>query len=193
DRGPFHRDRVIDVSHRTADLLGFSSKGVAKVKVEYVARAPIDGSDDRRLSASLSINEPAQVPSGSAVMVASATPFVPALPRAVPETTSSGAIPEPLQRPFDLGHEDGEDAAAPAARQAEAAPAPAPVRTASATVPVRAAFPAPAPAPVAAQQRVAFQAQPVARSAAPSSGWSVGAAPVSGLSYAGVATDGSGR
>ncbi|OYX69249.1 MAG: hypothetical protein B7Y95_18640 [Rhizobiales bacterium 32-66-11] len=197
DRGPYHQNRVIDVSHRTADLLGFSGKGVAKVRVEYVARAPLDGSDDRKLSASLSINEPAQVPGASAVMVASATPFVPSLPRAVPQTSSSGDIPEPLQRPFDLGHEGGEDAAAPTVRQAEAAPVPAPVRTASAAAPkpvsARAAFPAPAPAPVAAQQRVAFQAQPVARSTAPSSGWSVGAAPVSGLSYAGVATDGSGR
>ncbi|MFG1395632.1 septal ring lytic transglycosylase RlpA family protein [Roseixanthobacter pseudopolyaromaticivorans] len=196
DRGPYHQNRVIDVSHRTADLLGFSGKGVAKVRVEYVARAPLDGSDDRKLSASLSINEPAQVPSGSAVMVASATPFVPALPRAMPETSNAGSVPEPLQRPFDLGHEDGEEAAAPVRQaEAEAAPAPVQVRTAAVATPapVRTAAVAPAPVPVAAQQRVAFQAQPVARSTAPSSGWSVGPAPVSGLSYAGVATDGSGR
>ncbi|MFG1462843.1 septal ring lytic transglycosylase RlpA family protein [Xanthobacter sp. DSM 24535] len=187
DRGPFHRDRVIDVSHRTADLLGFSSKGVAKVKVEYVARAPIDGSDDRRLSASLSINEPAQVPTGSAVMVASAAPFVPNLPRAVPLETAS-EIPTPPQRPFDLGHEEGEDAPAqPHQAAAQPAPSVVPVRTASA------AFAAPAPAPVSAQQRVAFQAQPAAHSVPSPSGWAVGAAPVSGLSYAGVGYDGSGR
>lgn len=36
DRGPFRKDRVIDVSERAATLLGFKNQGVAKVKVEYL-------------------------------------------------------------------------------------------------------------------------------------------------------------
>ncbi len=34
DRGPFARGRIIDVSSKAADLLGFKGKGTAKVKVE---------------------------------------------------------------------------------------------------------------------------------------------------------------
>ena len=35
DRGPYARGRIIDVSRRAAELLGFKDKGVAKVRVTY--------------------------------------------------------------------------------------------------------------------------------------------------------------
>ena len=53
DRGPFAQDRVIDLSYKTAQLLGFHGRGLAKVKVDYVGRAPMAGSDDRKLMATL--------------------------------------------------------------------------------------------------------------------------------------------
>ena len=53
DRGPFAQDREIDLSYKTAQLLGFHGRGLAKVKVEYVGRAPLNGSDDRKLLATL--------------------------------------------------------------------------------------------------------------------------------------------
>lgn len=37
DRGPFAKDRVIDVSRRAAQLLGFHNKGTAKVRVQAIA------------------------------------------------------------------------------------------------------------------------------------------------------------
>ncbi len=37
DRGPFARGRIIDVSRRAAQMLGFKEKGVTRVKVEIVA------------------------------------------------------------------------------------------------------------------------------------------------------------
>ena len=37
DRGPFARGRIVDVSRRTAQLLGFERAGVAPVKIEIVA------------------------------------------------------------------------------------------------------------------------------------------------------------
>lgn len=37
DRGPFARGRIIDVSKRAADLLGFLGKGTAKVRVQVLA------------------------------------------------------------------------------------------------------------------------------------------------------------
>jgi rare lipoprotein A len=132
DRGPYHGGRVMDVSSRVADVLDFKGAGTAKVKVEYVGRAPLEGSDDSMLLASLRTNgAPATIdglPSGAPVMVASQAPtpfllnfFKPAAPRpapapepapaAAPEPTVAAAAPNPKllkappppPRPFDLG------------------------------------------------------------------------------------------
>ena len=43
DRGPYHGNRLIDVSTRAAKLLEFDGYGVARVRVEYVGRAPLEG------------------------------------------------------------------------------------------------------------------------------------------------------
>jgi rare lipoprotein A len=51
DRGPYHGNRLIDVSRMTAEVLGFRRKGTTKVRVTYVAPAPLRGSDDRMLLA----------------------------------------------------------------------------------------------------------------------------------------------
>src|SRR5579864_3573267 len=80
DRGPYRDNRVMDVSSRAADLLEFKGNGVARVRVEYVGRAPLEGSDDRALMATLRTGVPAPAP--SLVRVASAHPFVPELPSA---------------------------------------------------------------------------------------------------------------
>ena len=78
DRGPYHGNRLIDVSNKAAELLEFKGNGVARVRVEYIARAPLEGSDDRQLVATLRTGVPA--PSPSLVRVASARPFVPETP-----------------------------------------------------------------------------------------------------------------
>ncbi len=48
-RGPYAPGRIIDVSMKTAQVLGFGANGVARVRVEYMGPAPLDGSDDRLL------------------------------------------------------------------------------------------------------------------------------------------------
>ena len=100
DRGPYHGNRLIDVSNKAAELLEFKGNGVARVRVEYVARAPLEGSDDRQLMATLRTGVPA--PSPSLVRVASAHPFV-------PEVASHGRpirseVPMPQDRPYSLGN-----------------------------------------------------------------------------------------
>lgn len=52
DRGPFAHNRVLDVSKRTAELLGFKHAGTAEVKVEYAGPAPLQGDDEPFLLAS---------------------------------------------------------------------------------------------------------------------------------------------
>jgi rare lipoprotein A len=106
DRGPYHGNRLIDVSNKAAELLDFKGNGVARVRVEYVARAPLEGSDDRQLIATLRTGAPAPPP--SLVRVASARPFV-------PEASSSGRairgqVPMPEGRPYSLGNTSADQA-----------------------------------------------------------------------------------
>ena len=100
DRGPYHGNRLIDVSNKAAELLEFKGNGVAHVRVEYVGRAPLEGSDDRQLLATLRTGVPA--PSPSRVRVASARPFVPEI--ASNGRRIRGEVPVPDGRPYNLGN-----------------------------------------------------------------------------------------
>jgi rare lipoprotein A len=101
DRGPYHGNRIIDVSNKAAHLLDFKGRGIARVRVEYVGRAPLEGSDDRQLVATLRTGEPA--PSPSTVRVASARPFVPEMSR-TSVAAMRGNVPMPEERPYSLGN-----------------------------------------------------------------------------------------
>ncbi len=102
DRGPYHGDRLIDVSTRAAHLLDFHNRGTAWVRVDYVGRAPIEGSDDRILAATLRQDEPAPPPGGIKL---AATPLVPATWAAPPararfaSAASSDVLPETTGSP----------------------------------------------------------------------------------------------
>lgn len=99
DRGPYHGNRVIDVSHKVGQLLGFQEDGIARVRVEYVGRAPLEGSDDRMLVSTLRNGVAAPPP--PAVMVASAQPFMSNLHDR--GAASRGSVPVPSERPYSLG------------------------------------------------------------------------------------------
>lgn len=45
DRGPYKKDRIIDLSQRAAELLDFKHKGTALVRVQYLGPAPLNGDD----------------------------------------------------------------------------------------------------------------------------------------------------
>jgi rare lipoprotein A len=83
DRGPFHQGRLIDLSVRAAKLLGFYDKGVARVRVEYLGRASLSGSDDTKLAGTLRADEP----NGAPVRVAASAPV-------------SGPVGGPLVNPY---------------------------------------------------------------------------------------------
>jgi rare lipoprotein A len=101
DRGPYAKDRIIDVSVRTAQLLGFYGHGLTRVKVEYVGRAPLAGSDDRKLLATLRDGD---VPSKhGGVRLASAGSDTAALfsPQPVSRVAMPARnVPAPPERPY---------------------------------------------------------------------------------------------
>jgi rare lipoprotein A len=97
DRGPYTKNRVIDLSIGTAKALHFYGKGLAQVRVEYVGRAALAGSDDRVLIATLREGSPAPVPS-HVRMAANRTGM---LLRA--DANESNAMPLPTARPYELG------------------------------------------------------------------------------------------
>jgi rare lipoprotein A len=132
DRGPYHGGRVMDVSSRVADALDFKGAGTAKVKVEYIGRAALEGSDDSKLLATLRVDGgPATLdgsPTAAPVMLANsaveglANAFSPAPvhaqpPPPAPEPAPAAPVetlvetarpmpsfaPTPPARPFDLG------------------------------------------------------------------------------------------
>jgi rare lipoprotein A len=79
DRGPYHANRVMDVSKRVADALDFRRAGTGHVKVDYLGRAGLNGSDDNQLMATLTLDgRPASLPGydvpGVTTMIASAEP-----------------------------------------------------------------------------------------------------------------------
>jgi rare lipoprotein A len=94
DRGPYHANRVIDVSVHTAKLLGFYDNGVTRVRVDYVGRAALEGSDDAKLAATLRSGTPA--PGPTELKIASSRP---------PAEPVRSAVPLPADRPFELGHD----------------------------------------------------------------------------------------
>lgn len=197
DRGPYHGNRVIDVSHRAADMLGFKSTGTARVRVDYIGKAPLEGSDDIQLASTLRMNgKPAEAP---AVMVASAGSM---------RGLTAANVPLPPSRPFDLG-EPADDQQVAYAEPAVAPVAPARVTSTPRPAVVAAALPAPrqatsqptppskptkrakatTPAPTAAVQVASLQ-PPIrtapAQAAGAPTGWIVGPQPVMGYAPTGA-------
>ena len=78
DRGPYHGGRVMDVSERVAHALAFKGEGTTRVRIDYLGKAGLGGSDDVKLAQSLRTDgSPASSPSipasnGNVVLVAAA-------------------------------------------------------------------------------------------------------------------------
>ena len=80
DRGPYHGGRVMDVSQRVAEALSFKGEGTARIRVDYIGRASLAGSDDEKLIATLRDDGgPAQLAdASSAIDVSQPLPSPPA-------------------------------------------------------------------------------------------------------------------
>jgi rare lipoprotein A len=104
DRGPYHGNRIIDLSKRAAEMLDYASIGTAKVKVDYVGRAPLDGDDDQYLMASYNpgnrpLDPSVGMPTGVMIAMNGPTPNVAS---DVPAIPFPGQLVDsaPAQQPF---------------------------------------------------------------------------------------------
>jgi rare lipoprotein A len=91
DRGPYARDRIIDLSRHSAELLGFRANGTTDVRVKYLGRAPLNGDDsyEQRFAANQSwarfaANAPLKQ-SGPGPIAVSSAPSKDTLPAENPE------------------------------------------------------------------------------------------------------------
>ena len=115
DRGPFAAGREIDMSKRAAEELGFMTKGTAKVRVQYIGRAPLDGgigdgravaetfiapkvetpADERRVAAAAPITSVAAVSASQLAPPAGAVSAPP--PNVAPAQSEPAATMEPVR------------------------------------------------------------------------------------------------
>lgn len=103
DRGPFAHGRVIDVSKRSAELLGFINKGTARVRLEVLTReskqmaeAAKRGMDTSRLTvADLERMENARPVAAQPVQVAASSDDL----RPMHVSANDNSLPESLQTP----------------------------------------------------------------------------------------------
>ncbi|HAD26992.1 MAG TPA: septal ring lytic transglycosylase RlpA family protein [Alphaproteobacteria bacterium] len=99
DRGPFVHGRVIDVSRRAAELLGFKQQGIARVRVQliepggkkpretFVAKRPVTRAEERVIAAA---------PRASVTSAALPTNAA-AEPAALPVKTTSASVPPEVE------------------------------------------------------------------------------------------------
>lgn len=97
DRGPFHSTRVIDLSKRAAELLGFRMKGTAKVKLQVLepeSRALAEAAKRRMdtRGAEIAVNNTGRLAEPFASFYAPEYKSVPAPVESV--MTASGPVPE---------------------------------------------------------------------------------------------------
>ncbi|WP_420909599.1 septal ring lytic transglycosylase RlpA family protein [Kaistia nematophila] len=129
DRGPYASDRVMDLSSRTAEVLDMKHHGTAKVKVEYIGPARMEGHDQAMLLASY--RGPGSSVSGDTMLAMAPKPALRA-PSADPTIVMAALAPVPRTRPDYYGGTAFDPAVAyyeaqPAPRVvADAAPAPVP-------------------------------------------------------------------
>lgn len=96
DRGPYHANRIIDLSSKTADMLDLKHSGTGKVRVQYVGKARMDGHDMPYLMASYkpkgsrgpNVDPGGQIATG--VMVASNQPLKKQVQQMEPDVSAIG-------------------------------------------------------------------------------------------------------
>jgi rare lipoprotein A len=93
DRGPYAKGRILDVSRRGAQLLGFDANGTARVRVQIMAE------ESRLMAAQAQAGQPVALLPGETRPQAAPTAAVVAQPLAPPPGVAASAPPAPAVKP----------------------------------------------------------------------------------------------
>jgi peptidoglycan lytic transglycosylase len=101
DRGPFVNGRIIDLSERAADLLGYRTKGTARVRVTYLGRASLRGLGPATAAEETPLEVAQAVPAApTRTVVAASLPQIPGIAVAAPRPVA--ALPRPVAQPVSM-------------------------------------------------------------------------------------------
>ncbi|MDO8287782.1 MAG: septal ring lytic transglycosylase RlpA family protein [Parvibaculum sp.] len=109
DRGPFVAGREIDLSRKAAELLGYEKKGTARVRVQFVGRAPLPGSPGTVVQGESFTLPPAKMEESERQVIATApssgvvvasTLAAPVGAKAAASTMSAAPLPTPSMSPI---------------------------------------------------------------------------------------------
>src|SRR5581483_6976289 len=128
DRGPYARGRIIDVSRRGAQLLGYEGIGTAKVRVQIMAAESRQLAEAMKNGATVMMAT-AQTQPGEPPPLAAPRAAVAAAPLAPPPSQPAPSQPAPQAAP-------AESAAAPAPAPVTSQPLAPPPQVAMAPIPV---------------------------------------------------------
>lgn len=166
DRGPFAPGRIIDLSSEAAELLHMKQDGVAKVRVQFVGLAPLEGHDQSFLVASYrrgdgegNTIDPATGKTGVMLAMNTAT-SAEGLPGVSAEPGNASSVPTPTVAPVALISEPALSPAQQGIREAllpDVGPIPMDRPVDPVTAPARKPF---AVASAYAQNRVAAASEP---------------------------------
>lgn len=95
DRGPFADNRIIDVSQRAADMLGFRERGLARVKVELLAEQSQDVAELARNGTAPEVQNRFAQGDASAVGLAENVVQAPETPSSRPVYIQAGSFTTP--------------------------------------------------------------------------------------------------
>lgn len=109
DRGPYHGGRIMDVSQRVAQALDFHRAGTARIRVDYVGRADLEGDDSETLLATL--RDDGQ-PAAFARSPVTPTVALASAPEARRPALSETAEPEQVAALIERSEKEGDDVGA---------------------------------------------------------------------------------
>ena len=101
DRGPFVDDRIIDLSKRSAETLGFLNRGTTPVRVQYIGPAPLNDRGSHLAAMNDELMRGTPLPQ----MIAAANQSLPGQPQlasAAQFPTSSWQEPQPVAMPMPV-------------------------------------------------------------------------------------------
>jgi rare lipoprotein A len=98
DRGPYANGRIIDLSERAADLLGYKIKGTARVRVTYLGRANLHGPGFAPPSQETPQEIANAVPAAPTKLI-SASSLAPVAGAAMAPPRTISSLPKPVAQP----------------------------------------------------------------------------------------------